>query len=163
MNNSYRGALMTFVVISAASCHNQVPILSPTARGAEDPCWWAVMRSPLSPDSLALSFQQAFRAVGLTNPTMTRLADTAWVHAGPTRMAESAGAIYESRVVAYWHGDSTHYRQYVAITRQPGDSVNFGQRSIPFCAATARAAGVRGSAPQAPTGEETLKIWTRTP
>jgi hypothetical protein len=163
MGNSYRGALMTFVVISAAGCHNQVPPLSPTARGAEDPCWWTVMRSPLSPDSLALSFQQAFKTVGLTNPTMTRLADTAWVRAGPTRMAESAGAIYESRVVAYWHGDSTHYRQYVAITRQPGDSVNFGQRSIPFCAATARAASVRGSAPQAPTGEETLKIWTRRP
>jgi hypothetical protein len=163
MSKSRRGALIACVVILAASCHNQVPILSPTARGREDPCWWTVMRSPLSPDSVALRFQQAFRAVGLTNPTMTSLADTAWVHAGPTRMVESAGAIYESRVVAYWHGDSTHYRHYLAITRQPGDSVNFGQRAIPFCAATARAAGVQGSAPQAPTGEETLKIWTRTP
>jgi hypothetical protein len=163
MGNSYRGALMTFIVISAAGCHNQVPPLSPTARRAEDPCWWAVMRSPLSQDSVARSFQQAFNAVGLTNPTIIRMADTAWVHAGPTRMAESGGAIYESRVVAYWHGDSTHYRQYIAITPQPGDSVNLGQRAIPFCGATARAAAVQGSAPRAPTGEETLTIWNRTP
>jgi len=121
------------------------------------------MRSPLPPDSVAARYQRAFSAVGLSGSTWTHNADTAWVHGGPATLSDSPGATYESRVVAYWHGDSTHYRQFVTVIPQPGDSINLGQRTIPFCGATARAAGVQSSAPQTPTGEETLELWTRVP
>jgi hypothetical protein len=73
------------------------------------------------------------------------------------------GATYESRVVGYWDGSSTHFRQFVSLVQNRSDSVNAGQRTIPFCATTARAADVRAIVPQTPTGEEGLKLWTRAP
>ena len=162
-NSDLVAGAIGLVALWSIGCHRQALTVSLGSRPPEDHCWWAVMRSPLRPDSVAVRFQRAFTAVGMTGATWTHNADTAWVHAGPTALSESGGATYESRVVAYWYGDSTHYRQYVAVTALAGDSVNLGQRTIPFCGATARAADVQGSAPQTPTGEETLKIWTRTP
>jgi hypothetical protein len=156
-------AVMMVIGIWSFGCRRQAVNLSPPVSHAEEHCWWAVMRSPLPPDSVAARFQRAFIAVGLTNAMWTHKADTAWVHGGPTALAASPGATYESRVVAYWHGDSTHYRQYVAVAPQPGESRNLGQRTIPFCTTTARAAAVLGSAPQAPTGDETLELWRRVP
>jgi hypothetical protein len=49
------------------------------------------------------------------------------------------------------------------LVQNRSDSVNAGQRTIPFCATTARAADVQAIVPQTPTGEEGLKLWTRAP
>lgn len=150
---------LLLVAVLGAGCRSHPVITKPAAaRLNEGYCWWAVMRSPLPPDSVAAHFQRAFTAVGLTGSTWTGSADTAWAHAGPTALGAS-GATYGSRVVAYWHGDSTHFRQYVSMAPQPGDSAN----PIGLCQEIGRAAAVPTSVPREPTGEETLKLWSRIP
>jgi hypothetical protein len=152
--------LIMLLAVLSAGCRSHPVVTTPeTARLSEEYCWWAVMRSPLPPDSVAARFQGAFTSVGLTSSTWTRSADTAWAHAGPTALAGASGAMYESRVVAYWHGDSTHFRHYVSMARQPGNSAN----KIALCQEIGRAAAVPTSVPREPTGEEALKLWTRIP
>ena len=153
--------IMLLIVVLSAGCRSHPVVTTPaTARLSEEYCWWAVMRSPLRPDSVAARFQRAFTSVGLTSSTWTRSADTAWAHAGPTALgAGASGPMYESRVVAYWHGDSTHFRQYVSMAPKPGYSAN----KIGLCQDIGRAAAVPTSVPREPTGEESLKLWTRIP
>jgi hypothetical protein len=155
--STYSAMLPLLIAVLSAGCRAHPVVTAPlTARLSEEHCWWAVMRSPLPPDSVAIRFQRAFTAVGLSASAWTRSADTAWAHAGPTRMS---GATYASRVIAYWHGDSTHFRQYISIAAQPSDTIN----PIGFCQDISRAAAVPTSVPRTPTGEESLKLWTRIP
>jgi hypothetical protein len=155
---------ISLLVLSVLACQHQTEKLSPPLRAtAEDNCWWAVTRSPLPLDSVVARFAGAFRTVGLGAVSTKRIADSAWVHGGPTVIPEMGGATYESRVVGYWDGSSTHFRQFVSLVQNRSDSVNAGQRTIPFCATTARGADVRAIVPQTPTGEEGLKLWTRAP
>jgi hypothetical protein len=170
-----RACAATLLVLAGAigaGCrrHRALPVAAPAWAGDEEYCWWAVLRSPLRPDSVAARFAGAFTAVGLTGVAWTRSADTAWAHAGPTALRGAGGATYASRAVAYWHGDSTHFRSYVAVgpppptaQPQPADTLGRGTDRIALCAAIARAAAVRGSAPRSPTGDESLPVWTRVP
>jgi hypothetical protein len=148
---------MFLIAVLSAGCRSHPVVTTSIARSSDDYCWWAVLRSPLPPDSVAARFQRAFTAVGLSGSTWTRSADTAWAHAGPTALGGATGATYVSRVVAYWHGDSTHFRQYVSMAHKLGDSANL----IGLCQEISRAAAVPTSIPPKPTGEEALKLWTR--
>ena len=155
---------ISLLVLSVLACQHQAKRLTPPLlAAAEDHCWWAVTRSPLPLDSVVARFAGAFRTVGLDAVSTKRIADSAWVHGGPTVIPEMGGATYESRVVGYWDGSSTHFRQFVSLRQNRSDSANAGQRTIPFCATTARAAAVQAIVPQTPTGEESLKLWTRVP
>ena len=101
--------------------------------------------------------------MGFKDVVSKRIADSAWVHAGPTALPSMRAATYETRVVAYWDGSSTHFRQFVSVTPNLTDSVSVGQLTIPFCGASGSAAAVQAIVPQNPTGEESLKLWTRMP
>jgi hypothetical protein len=154
-----------------AACHRQPARTTPAPAWAIGHyCWWAVLRSPLPPDSVAAHFQRAYAAVGLTDAMWTQRADTAWAHAGPSALGgQIGGAQYESRAVAYRRGDSTHFRYYVSIapppaaSAQPSDTVDTSGASLAFCGDVARTVGFRWSAPRDPTGEESLPVWTRQP
>ncbi|MEJ7809568.1 MAG: hypothetical protein WKG32_04040 [Gemmatimonadaceae bacterium] len=158
--------LLLLIALLGAGCRRRAATTPAPARLSEDHCWWAVLRSTLPPDSVAARFERAFTTVGLTGATRTRSADTAWVHAGPTPLG---GRQHESRAVAYWHGDSTHFRYYVAIApasqgrAQPADTLEREPGHIGFCGEIARAAAIQTSAPRSPTGEESLTVWTRIP
>jgi hypothetical protein len=120
-----------------------------------------VHRSPIPADSVARRFQRAFEAAGLQVISKKQLGDTIWVSGHPGLTVRSP---YQSRAVAYWHGDSTHYRYYVAITAASetadrADSPNL----VAFCGQIAKAAAIPGSTPREPTGEEQLAVWTRRP
>lgn len=172
--SSRTAALMMLLAVLSVGCHHRaVAVPTPTLL-SEHYCWWAVLRSPLPPDSVAARFQGAFRAVDLTGITQVRRADTVWVCAGPTEAGSTmpagpAGPTYASRAVAYWHGDSTHYRYYVAIAPppygwgQPAHSGTTWPRQMDLCAAIARSAAIPGTAPRNPTGEESLSVWRRRP
>jgi hypothetical protein len=163
--------VVMFIAVLGAGCRRHPARTVPIRPQLEEEyCWWAVLRSPLPPDSVAARFQRAFTTVGLTGATWTRSADTAWARAGPTSLGgRYAGATYESRAVAYWRGDSTHFRHYVAIGQRPegwapaADTVSFGGRLIGLCADIARAAAIPTSVPRTLTGEETLPVWRRRP
>jgi hypothetical protein len=106
--------------------------------------------------------------VGFTGSEWQRSADTAWARAGPTPLARGlAGAAYESRAMAYWHGDSTHFRWYVAVAppprgwAHPDDSLAVNR--VGLCGEISRAAAVHGLAPGSPTGDESLAVWRRRP
>jgi hypothetical protein len=166
--SSYAAILMMFAGPLGVGCRPSVVTTPVPAQMQEDHCWWAVLRSALPPDTVAIRFQRAFTAVGLTDATWTRSADTAWARAGPTLLSgRYAGATYASRAVAYRRGDSTLFRHYVAIAlptdrQMPRpDTVNMGARQISFCGEIARAAAIPTSVPRSPTGEETLTVWTR--
>jgi hypothetical protein len=153
-----------------AGCRRSVVSTTVPAQMQEDHCWWAVLRSPLQPDTVAIRFLRAFTTVGLAHAAWTRSGDTAWARAGPTQLSDRhGGAMYSSRAVAYRRGDSTHFRHYVAIALSPDgrvaavDTVGMGARQIGFCGEIARAAALPTSVPRSPTGEETLTVWTRTP
>lgn len=162
--------LTLLLAAPAAGCRGRAAAPAPE-RWPEDHCWWAVARSPLSPDTVAARFAQAFTALGLASAATRRLADTAWAAAGPTPIARGpAGARYASRIVAYRRGDSTHFRHFVAVLppaggwARPADTAGgLGGRSIGFCGDVTRAAVVRASLPREPTGEEGLRVWTRAP
>jgi hypothetical protein len=168
--SSYTAILMMVAAPLGAGCRRSVVTTLAPAQMQEDHCWWAVLRSALPPDTVAIRFQRAFTTVGLTDASWTHGGDTAWARAGPTPLSgRHAGAMYSSRAVAFRRGDSTHFRYYVAIALPPGgqmarpDTVNVGARQIDFCGEIARAAAIPTSAPRSPTGEETLTVWTRTP
>ena len=139
--------------VLSAGCHRAVVSTPVPERLVEEYCWWAVLRTALPPDSVAARFTRAYSATGLTGAGWTRTADTAWAHGGPTHLGDQQ---YASRVVAYWHGDSTHFRYFVALPdRQTG--------LLERCTEIARAAAVPTSTPRQPTGEEALPLWTRMP
>lgn len=166
------GAAIVMMVAAppGAGCRRSVVTTPVPAQLQEDHCWWAVLRSPLPTDTVAIRFLRAFTTVGLTDATWTRSVDTAWARAGPTQLGDRhGGATYSSRAVAYRRGDSTHFRHYVAIALSPDrrvaalDTISTGARQIGFCGEIARAAAIPTSVPRSPTGEETLTVWTRTP
>ncbi|MGI8508837.1 MAG: hypothetical protein ACR2MQ_05890 [Gemmatimonadaceae bacterium] len=158
--------MMMLGALLSAGCHRHpvgiAPVQPALASSAQEGhCWWTVLRTPLPPDSVAVHFQRGFAAIGLTNATWAHSADTAWAYAGPTPLSRGpAGAMYASRVVAYLHGDSTHFRYYVSIAPT---SLMKGSVAIPFCGEITTAASVPHSAPRNPTGEETLTVWRRRP
>ena len=141
-------------------------------RLVEEYCWHAVFQTVYSPDTTAARFERALRLLGLVNAHVGRLADTAWASAGPSVLdGEQGRATYAARVVAYRHGDSTHFRHYVAVGVPPrgaasnGDDVNAASLQIPFCGKLSQIAELHGTAPQWPNGrgEETLSVWRARP
>lgn len=172
--SSFAAVLLILTAALAAGCRRRVAAAPARVQLVEEHCWWAVMRSTLPPDSVAARFERAFTAVGLTGAARTRQADTAWAHAGPTLLGGPSGATYAGRAVAYWHGDSTHFRYYLAAgparagraqpaadTVDPSSNPASGRR-IALCGEIARAAAIGGSVPRDPTGDEGLDVWTRT-
>jgi hypothetical protein len=162
--------------ILSAACRHQAPAIAhvaPVANGSEQArefCWWAVLRSGRSADSVAGRFRRAFEELELANISAGRWGDTAWAHGGPSSVStRAANASYESGVLAYPHGDSTHFRYFVLIAAPPGgwklaaDSVEATSHNIEFCADIARRVQVGTVAPRSPTGEETLSVWKARP
>jgi len=135
----------------------------------EDYCWWAVLRSTRPPDSVAARFTHAFIQAGFSAVTFKRNADTAWSTASATQLDVAGPAIFTSRAVAYWHGDSTHFRYYVGVRPVPAqsgaapDSINKGKLLLVLCTQIARSAAIGWSQPREPTGDEGLAIWSRVP
>ncbi|HEV8365537.1 MAG TPA: hypothetical protein VGQ52_18605 [Gemmatimonadaceae bacterium] len=99
--------------------------------------------------------------------TFKRDADTAWSTASATQLDPGAPAIFTSRAIAYWHGDSTHFRYFVGVQPQSQrvarDSINKGKLLLGLCSQIARSAAIGWSAPRDPTGDEGLPIWTHKP
>ena len=155
-------------------CHRQAQT-APTPAAVKSPrlreyCWWAVLRSARSPDSVAVRFQRAYKELMLGKITSGRLGDTAWAHAGPSWISNSTtNASYESGALAYAIGDSTHFRYFVTISAPPGgwirqsDSVEASRGDIDFCTNIARRASIGWTQPNNPTGEESLALWESHP
>jgi hypothetical protein len=154
---------MVLLVSVLAACHRQTIIRASPDLPREEYCWWAVHRSSLTVDSVALRFRRAFEAVGLQATSQKRLGDTIWVYGDSSR--GTSGSRYRSRAVAYQHGDTTRYRYYVELAASSDtaaartDSPNL----VGICGHIAKAAAIRGSTPREPTGEESLAVWTRRP
>jgi hypothetical protein len=152
------------MVLLATGCHHAPPPAAPPLSLNDDYCWHAVFRTSLAPDTVAHRFERAFTGLGLTNASSTTRGDTAWSHAGPTRLAGEWGdAVYEARVVAYRVADSTHFRHFVGVAPRSSDTLNPSARLIEFCSALGRASQVHGTAPREPGAEETLELWKRRP
>ena len=157
--------LLLMLLALGAACHRPTRPAPAPAALPEEHCWWTVFRTPLRADTVAARFARAFAAAGLGGAAWSQRADTAWAHAGPTRLGGKWGdGVYEARAVAYQLGDSAHYRYFVAL-RLPAtgsaDEPNEGARRIPFCGAIARAAAVGGTAAPQPGAEERLELWLR--
>ena len=172
---SFAIALLAATMAGVAACHRPAPTPAPVTL-EENHCWWAVFRTPLPPDSVALHFVRAFEQLGLRGSEWTQRGDTAWARAEPTRLAAWGRGTFSARVVAVRMGDSTHFRHFVGVAPPAGgwpaahDSVTAEGRhlainpagtGIGFCGALGRAAQVHGTAPADPDGEEKLDIWTR--
>ena len=159
-----RRALMLMLV--ATGCrHAAPPVAAAVPLSLQDEyCWHTVFRTSLPLDTVAHRFERAFTSLGLTNASSTIRGDTAWSHAGPTRLAGEWGdALYEARVVAYRVADSTHFRHFVGVAPTSGDTLNPGSRLLAFCAALGRATQVHGTAAREPGAEEALELWKRRP
>lgn len=159
---SRSGAAITLIVLSGVSCHHQSQSPGPTT-ATEQHCWWAVMRSALPLESVAVRFAGAFSSAGLTSVSIKRVGDSVWIHGGPTALAQFAGNVFDTRVVGYWDGSNTHFRQFVSELPSTSASVGQAHQTIPFCGASLEAANVQAIVPKEPTGEESLKLWTRVP
>ena len=174
-----RAGSMLALLLFGIGCHrppDAAPV--PVSQNYEH-CWSTVFRTDLTPDTVAVHFQHAFSALGLTNATWSMRGDTTWSHGGPTRIERDTGpATYEARVVAYRIGDSTHFRHYVSVTPPPegwragsdSGSVNghrYGlsssTRHIAFCGDLGPAAQVHGTAARGPDPEASLALWNRVP
>ena len=160
--------------ILASACRHQTPAAEAPAAApsshVREYCWWAVLRSRRTPDSVAARFRRAYSELRLARITTGTWGDTVWAHAGPTWVStNTTNASYESGAVAYSRGDSTHFRYYVTIAAPPGgwirqsDSVEANRRDIDFCADIARHAAIGWTAPNEPTGEESLSVWNANP
>jgi hypothetical protein len=147
------------------ACRRTVAAPAPAPLALEEGyCWWAVFRTTLPPDSVAVRFVSAFESIGLIGARWTQQGDTAFAEAGPTRLsAQWNGEIAAARVVAYQHGDSSHFRHFLSLQPVPGGSRIVGARTIPLCSALGQAAQVHGTSPREPDGEEKLDVWTRRP
>src|SRR5215203_6093854 len=89
---------------------------SPLAQAAEDHCWWAALRTQMTPDSVAVRYADAFTKLGLASVRWAQLADTAWAQGGPTVLSRPGGAgTVVARVVAYRRGDTTLVRPFVSV------------------------------------------------
>lgn len=164
------------MLTGAAACHRTAPPPPAPVTLAEHHCWWAVFRTPLPPDSVAVHFARAFDELGLRGGRWKQRGDTTWASADPTRLDSWSGGTFSARVVAVRMGDSTHFRHFVGVAPPAGgwpaahDSVAADGRhfaidpagaAIGFCGALGRAARVHGTAPADPDGEVKLDIWTR--
>lgn len=135
----------------------------------EDHCWWAVLRSVRPPDSVTARFTQVFIQAGFSTVTFKRNADTAWSTASATQLDVDGPAIFSSRAVAYWHGDSTHFRYFVRVQPPPTqrgaspDSFDKSKHLLGLCTQIARSAAIGWTQPREPTGDERLAIWSRVP
>jgi hypothetical protein len=171
-------AVLALVVVGVVACHRSAPASPAPVALTENHCWWAVFRTPLPPDSVAVHFVRAFQELGLRGGAWTQRGDTVWAHAEPTRLEDWHGGTFAARVVAFRAGDSTHFRHFIGTAPPIGgwpaayDSVTTDGRhlainpaaaTIGFCGALGRAAQLHGTAPREPDGEEKLDIWTRTP
>ena len=156
-----RGKALAFVMLLCGACHRHVETRPTVLPPDEDYCWWAVHRSPWKADTVAQHFKRAFDVLGLDSISSTRIGDTIWVSA---RARPDTSATFHSRAVAYWHGDSTHYRYYVQVV-PTADMLRRGEipSGVGFCGRIAQAAAIVGSTPREPTGDERLPVWTGKP
>lgn len=142
---------MAAVFACVCGCHSSRPRAAVAPElPSEQHCWWAVYRTELPLDSVASRFANAFSSIGLLPSTQGRAGDTAWVDAGPSRVAEYGGSV-ASRFVGYSAGDSTHFRLFVVTDSNP----------IGLCHQILQAAPVGGVALREPDGEEKLSVWNR--
>ncbi len=158
------GGFLIMLVLLVTGCrHAPSPAAAPLSIG-DDYCWHAVFRTSLALDTVVYRFERAFIGLGLATASSTIRGDTAWSHAGPTRLTGEWGdALYEARVVAYRVTDSTHFRHFVGVAPASGDTLNTTARLIAFCGALGRATQVHGDAPREPGAEEALELWKRRP
>jgi hypothetical protein len=100
---------------------------------------------------------------------LTRNADTAWAHAGPTLLQRGDALFtYESRIVAYRRGDSTVYRPFGSLTRARSvltamDSASSTGEVIGFCNAINKALGFHAWANRDPDAGDSLGVWWSRP
>ena len=155
--------LAIVLVLAACAPKPQSPAPIPLT---ESHCWWAVLRTDRSPDSLAGTFKRAYEKLGFKHAAISSVADTSWVASGPTPLSDVAqGNVYQSRMVAYNHGDSTHFRFFVDYPPR-NDSVAHSNTSsypepISLCGRVAGATGIKWSVLKEPDGEEQLSVWRR--
>lgn len=153
MRSPARVALLGVLVV--IGCHHPVKTSpAPSSALEESYCWWAVERTAMPVDSVAMRYVSAYGTLGLGAITSVRIGDTVLVHAGPSLIAEHDTA--EVRMVAYQKGDSTHLRSFLAMAK--GTS---GGTSIGLCGRIARTAAAHAFALREPDGEERLSVWTR--
>jgi len=166
-----------FVVVSSAltmACRHQgapISVAEPAvAARSREFCWWAVLRSVRTPDSISARFRHAYSEMGFVSVTSGTVGDTTWAHAGPDTLASRARHVsYESGAIAYPRGAIAHFRYFVAIAPPSGgwtakeDSVTAAAGDIDFCAEVAHRSAIMWSAPPRPTGEESLPLWNADP
>lgn len=157
-------------VLFGSACHKPKPPLVPARIVLfESHCWWSVNRSLLPPDSVAARFQRAYSGVGFTRTGVGHQGDTAWAYAGPSSINPNLpGVDYEMWAVAYQRGDSTHYRWFVAGSRDPKtvksvENADVGDFLIPLCGRILKQAAIPSVALREPTGDESLTVWRRRP
>ena len=156
--------LLALTAALSAACHRSTiqTASTPTSWPEEEHCWWAPLRTAVSPDSVALLYARAYATLRLSGAVWTHQADTAWAEAGPTVLSRPEGSgLYAARVVAYRRGDTTFVRPFVAV--RPDDGVNAGHLSIPFCGDAIRTARAGTTAPSAEEPDESLPVWRRRP
>lgn len=171
-----RWYVFSFAALIAAGCQKQAPTSAPAPVAAREEfyCWKIVRRTTLPIDSVAVHFQRAFLAIGLTNASWTRSADTVTVQGGPTVIdsltVDTVYRSYATRAVAYRVGDTTRFRYFVAMDpaprgiRQPSDAASRArQRLLDLCADIVRNYGMRSTEPREANGEDTLAVWRARP
>jgi hypothetical protein len=153
-------SFISVVIALSSGCHRSrvQSESSPLIWPAEEHCWWAALRTELTPDSVAERYARAYRTLALSDVGSSRQADTAWAQGGPTSLPRAAGtAPYAARVVAYRRGDTTLVRGFVAT--QPND----GSLVIPFCGDVLREAKAQTTAPRGEERDDSMPVWRRRP
>jgi hypothetical protein len=151
------------LILALAGCAPRPAHIEP-ARLTESHCWWAVLRTDRSPDSLAKTFKHAYERLGFKRAAISAVADTSWVTSGPTPLEDVAnGIVYQSRMVAYDHGDSTHFRFFVEYPPESDSIVHSETQNRPgpisLCGRVAGTTGIKWSPLMKPDGEEKLSVW----
>ncbi|HEV8411336.1 MAG TPA: hypothetical protein VGQ30_12565 [Gemmatimonadaceae bacterium] len=174
-----RTGFVLLLVAAVAGCRRPAaPASAPVPLPSNwEHCWWTVMRSTLSVDSVGSSFRRAFVTLGQSNVHWTKNGDTVFVRAGPAPLLPSEvpwdtasyGATYWARIAAFPQNDSTRFRLYVSIVRpshgwaQPSDSVH-AFRPIGLCAEIGKVVAFRWIRRVGDPGdEEKLPVWSRVP
>ncbi len=166
-----RRAVVVFTIVLAAvdgGCYRNAVQRALPVEPHEEYCWWHVMTSPLSVDTVAARFASAFATIGFRNVRWEHQGDTAWAVSTPTLLrGQPEGVLYASRIVGYQKGDSTHFRSYVMIQPAGDGAVSTtaiaGEATgvIGLCRAIATAAAVQATARPEATGEEAWRLWAR--